>query len=70
MFGKARECLREVMIEGDEEIVVKCENLGFFVYREITDLSSPGYFNYDCPQSCKNRVFRCTSVDKQMNSRC
>ena len=48
MIGNAH---ARIVIEEDEKVVIKCENIRYFVYREMADLSSPGYFNYDCPQS-------------------
>ena len=41
IIGNYRECSHEVVIEGDEDIVIKHENVRFFVYRKMTDLS-PG----------------------------
>src|SRR5271168_2602313 len=52
-LGNRRECSREVVMEGDEEIVVECGNLGLFVYREMPDLSPVTLGNdcalYTCP---------------------
>ena len=55
-------------MEGNEEIVVKCEKYDLSVYRRMTDLSPPPFFNFDCPQSIERRVLDRGNVDMQMNS--
>ena len=65
MIGNAR---ARVVIEEDEKVVIKRENIRYFVYREMADLSSPGYFNYDCPRSFAHWVLNRGRVDMQMNN--
>ena len=66
--GNDRESSLVVVMEGNEEIVVRCEKYDLSVYRRMTDLSPPPFFNFDCPQSIEHRVLNRGSVDMQMNS--
>ena len=67
-LGNARERSRGLVTKGDKEIVVECENNEISAYRRMTDLSSPPFFNFDCPQSIEHRVLDRGNVDMQMNS--
>src|SRR5271156_1169068 len=67
-LGNARERSRGLVTKGDKEIVVGCENNEISTYRRMTDLSSPPFFNFDCPQSIEHRVLDRGNVDMQMNS--
>ena len=66
-IGNARERSRGLVMKGDKEIVVECENNEISAYGRMTDLSSP-FFNFDCPQSIEHRVLDRGNVDMQMNS--
>jgi len=68
MLGNVRERSRGVATKGDKEIVVERENNEISAYRRMTDLSSPPFFNFDCPQSIERRVLDRGHVDMQMNS--